>query len=133
MRRFAFGFVLLGLPIFPSSVMAFDLDKNTVTTPDSTARLTDPDEAPLPAPLPSLHLQDDGASRPARCESPNSPWDEPSNHRGKWISDLAGSSDVAYKRGRRQPGRQQGLNTEPIKKRLLGVSLAVVDFSPVRF
>ena len=60
MRRFAFGFVLLGLPIFPSSVMAFDLDKNTVTTPDSTARLTDPDEAPLPAPLPSLHLQDDG-------------------------------------------------------------------------
>jgi hypothetical protein len=62
MRRFAFGFVLLGLPIFPSSVMAFDLDKNTVTTPDSTARLTDPDEAALPAPLPSLHLQDDGTS-----------------------------------------------------------------------
>jgi hypothetical protein len=62
MRRLAFGFVLLGLPIFPSSVMAFDLETNTVTTPESTARLADPDEAPLPAPLPSLHLQDDGTS-----------------------------------------------------------------------
>jgi hypothetical protein len=66
MRRFAFGFVLLGLPIFPSSVMAFDLDKNTVTTPDSTARLTDPDEAPLPTPLPSLHLQEMGLEFKAR-------------------------------------------------------------------
>jgi hypothetical protein len=62
MRRLAFGFVLLAFPIFPSSVMAFDLDKNTVTTPDSTSRLTDPDEAPLPAPLTSLHIQDDGTS-----------------------------------------------------------------------
>jgi hypothetical protein len=62
MRRLAFGFVLLAFPIFSSSVMAFDLDKNTVTTPDSTSRLADPDEAPLPAPLPSLHIQDDGTS-----------------------------------------------------------------------
>jgi len=62
MRRLAFGCVLLAFPIFSGSVMAFDLDKNTVTTPDSTARLTDPDETPLPAPLPSLHIQDGGTS-----------------------------------------------------------------------
>jgi len=66
MHRFAFGFVLMGSSIsmiFPSSVMAFDLDTNAVTTPDGTAaRLKDPDEAPLPAPLPSAHLQEDGTS-----------------------------------------------------------------------
>ena len=57
MRRLALGFVLLGLPIFPGSGMAFDLQKDTVTAPDSTVRLTDPDEEPLRAPLSSLHLQ----------------------------------------------------------------------------
>jgi hypothetical protein len=68
MHRFAFGLVLIGSSIsmiFPSSVMAFDLDTNAVTTPDSTTQFKDPDEAPLPAPLPSAHLQDDGTSAPA--------------------------------------------------------------------
>jgi hypothetical protein len=63
MHRFAFGLVLIGSSIsmiFPSSVMAFDLDTNAAATPDSTTRFEDPDEAPLPAPLPSVHLQDVG-------------------------------------------------------------------------
>jgi hypothetical protein len=65
MHRFAFGLALIGSSIsmiFPSSVMAFDLDTNAAATPDSTTRFEDPDEAPLPAPLPSAHLQDDGTS-----------------------------------------------------------------------
>jgi hypothetical protein len=63
MHRFAFGLVLIGSSmsmVFPSPAMAFDLDTNAVTTPGSTAPFQDPDEAPLPAPLP--HLQDDGTS-----------------------------------------------------------------------
>ena len=101
MHRFAFGLVLIGTSIsmiFPSSAMAFDLDTNAVTTPDSTTQFKDPDEAPLPAPLPSAHLQDDGTSRSAHYWPSDSPWDKPSNHHGERLSDFArdGSSDVPY-------------------------------------
>jgi hypothetical protein len=63
MHRLAFGLVLIGSSmVSPGLVMAFDLDTNVVTTPDKTARFEDPDEAPLPAPLPSARLQNDGTN-----------------------------------------------------------------------
>jgi hypothetical protein len=46
----------------PSRAMAFELDTVAATVPGGTAHLDDPDEAPLPAPLPSAKLEEDMTS-----------------------------------------------------------------------
>lgn len=48
--------------VLPSRVMAFELDTGAVTDPGGTTRFGDPDEKPLPAPLPSARLEEDGTS-----------------------------------------------------------------------
>ena len=46
----------------PSRAMAFEMDTGAATVPGGAARFDDPDETPLPAPLPSAQLEEDGTS-----------------------------------------------------------------------
>jgi hypothetical protein len=70
MQRLALSLALMGAALLacsaatalPSRAMAFELDTGAATVPGGTARFDDPDEAPLPAPLPSARLEEDGTS-----------------------------------------------------------------------
>lgn len=72
MRRLALSFALLSTALLaagamtamPGRTMAFELDTAAVTVPGATTRFDDPDGTPLPAPLPSARLDEDGASLP---------------------------------------------------------------------
>ncbi len=114
MQRLALSLALMGAALLacsaatalPSRAMAFELDTGAATVPGGTAQFYDPDEAPLPAPLPSARTRggwdepSDGARD--RDEPSDSAWDEP--------------SDSAHWEGQRQPGRQQGFDTEPVRE-----------------
>jgi hypothetical protein len=70
MQRLSTSLVLMGAALLlfsvptavPSRAMAFELDTVAATVPGGTAHLDDPDEAPLPAPLPSARLEEDATS-----------------------------------------------------------------------
>jgi len=70
MQRLALSLALMGAALLacsaatalPSRAMAFELDTGAATVPGGIARFGDPDEAPLPAPLPSARLEEDGTS-----------------------------------------------------------------------
>lgn len=70
MRRLSLSLAVVGAAllacsaatVLPGRAMAFELDTGAVTVPGSTTRFDDPDEAPLPAPLPSARLEEDGTS-----------------------------------------------------------------------
>jgi hypothetical protein len=72
MQRLAFSVALMSTALLaagaivalPGRTTAFELDTAAVTVPDATSRFDDPDRAPLPAPLPSASLDEDGASLP---------------------------------------------------------------------
>jgi hypothetical protein len=73
MQRFALSLALMGAALLawstatflPGRVMAFELDTGAVTVPGGTTQFDDPDEAPLPAPLPSARVEEDGTSQMA--------------------------------------------------------------------
>jgi hypothetical protein len=70
MQRLALSLALMGAALLacgaatalPSRAMAFELDTGAATVPGGTAQFYDPDEAPLPAPLPSARLEEDGTN-----------------------------------------------------------------------
>ena len=72
MRRLLLSLALMRIALsaagamtaMPGQTMAFELDTAAVTVPDATTRFDDPDGTPLPAPLPSARLDEDGASLP---------------------------------------------------------------------
>jgi hypothetical protein len=70
MKRLAFiltlagvaGFAIAALSGLPRVARAFEVDTGAATVPGGTARFNDPDETPLPAPLSSPRLQEDGTA-----------------------------------------------------------------------
>jgi hypothetical protein len=70
MKRLAFiltlggvaGLVIAALSGLPSVARAFEVDTGAATVPGGTARFNDPDETPLPAPLSTPQLQEDGTA-----------------------------------------------------------------------
>ena len=62
----AAGLSFAALVYGPHSARAFEMESDAVTLPGSTTKFGDPDETPLPAPLPSVQLNDeDGTSSQA--------------------------------------------------------------------
>jgi hypothetical protein len=72
MRRLALSLTLISTALLaggamvalPGRTMAFELESGAVTLPGGSTQFDDPDGRPLPAPLPSAHLDEDGASLP---------------------------------------------------------------------
>ena len=70
MQRLTLGLALTSACLFacavaalrPSPVMAFETEPGAVTVPGGTTQFQDPDEKPLPAPLSSLKLEEDGTN-----------------------------------------------------------------------
>jgi hypothetical protein len=70
MQRLALGLALTSASLFacaaatllPSRVMAFETEPGAVTVPGGTTQFQDPDEKPLPAPLSSPKLEEDGTN-----------------------------------------------------------------------
>ena len=70
MQRLTLGLALTSACLFacavaallPSPVMAFEREPGAVTVPGATTQFQDPDEKPLPAPLSSLKLEEDGTN-----------------------------------------------------------------------
>jgi hypothetical protein len=70
MKRLAFmltlagiaGLVMAALSGLPRAARAFEVDTGAATVPGGTARFNDPDETPLPAPLSTPRLQEDGTA-----------------------------------------------------------------------
>jgi hypothetical protein len=51
-----------GAVALPGQAMAFEVNTGAATVPGGAAQFGDPDETPLPAPLPSARLEEDGTS-----------------------------------------------------------------------
>jgi hypothetical protein len=72
MRRIALGLAVMSTGLLagaavtalPGRTMAFELDTGAVTVPGGITQFDDPDGTPLPAPLPSARLDEDGTSLP---------------------------------------------------------------------
>jgi hypothetical protein len=70
MQRFARSLTLMGAAlltcgaatVFPSRLMAFEMEQGVATAPGGTTQFRDPDETPLPAPLSAARLDEDGTS-----------------------------------------------------------------------
>jgi hypothetical protein len=70
MQRLALGLALTSASLFacaaatllPSRVMAFETEPGAVTVPGGTTQFQDPDEKPLPAPLSSPKIEEDGTN-----------------------------------------------------------------------
>ena len=70
MQRFALSLTLMGAAlltgsaamVFPGQLMAFELEQGAATVPGGTTQFNDPDATPLPAPLSSARLDEDGTS-----------------------------------------------------------------------
>ena len=70
MQRLALGLALTSVSLFacaaatllPSRVMAFETEPGAVTVPGGTTQFQDPDEKPLPAPLSSRKIEEDGTN-----------------------------------------------------------------------
>lgn len=114
MQRLALSLALMGAALLacsaatalPSRAMAFELDTGAATVPGGTAQFYDPDEAPLPAPLPSARLEEDGTNLQMAPGTGTSLQIAPGT--SLQIAPIGG--------GQRQPGRQQGFDTEPVRE-----------------
>jgi hypothetical protein len=70
MQRLALGLALTTASLFacaavtlvPSRVLAFETEPSVVSVPGGTTQFQDPDEKPLPAPLSSPKLEEDGTN-----------------------------------------------------------------------
>ena len=58
----AFLFACAAVMLLPSRVSAFETEPGVVSVPGATAQFQDPDEKPLPAPLSSPKLEEDGTN-----------------------------------------------------------------------
>ena len=58
----AFLFACAAVMLLPSRVSAFETEPGVVSVPGATTQFQDPDEKPLPAPLSSPKLEEDGTN-----------------------------------------------------------------------